>query len=480
MNYPNNTYNGSKSIKRNGQSYEIVSDELSFPVDKINYSSRNRNTNLVSKIKFYTQKHDYIKAIELCDSEEGKNKLIIQSRKVNLLLKMYRESNDIYFLDEALKTCDKYAGNEIFNSHRNKIYNILKKVYISKEDFKQSDFNLLIRQLIDNKKISLALGFCDLLNNFHDEELDFMMLEILMLKYNNNNNSGNRFLQKANSICIKYVGNEKFDDFKRQIDLYLNDSILLTELLGKVYHGITDITEIENIDIDIWKKQLLMISYYEKNDKKKGQIYIKNIKKDYLDDPSKLKILNKLNERLISNKIKIFDVGVYAMYLDCKLDFDVFDSVVKSYKQSLTEETVIINPTESISESIILPKKKKINTENKKIISCSGTSVNRYNQHNVVNNNVSINIQPINSEVLIKDVYSEEIYEICLYLYVKMNELNNKQAIKAWDNFENLIYKPISDKAALDRMNLILKKMIEVGIVTNPISDGKVKKYLKQ
>lgn len=478
MNYPNNTYDDSKSIRKNEQFCEIISDDLSIPVDKIDYSSCTRRMDLVSKIKFYTQNQDYKKAVELCDSEEGKNKLIIQSRKVKILLKMYRESDDINFLDDALMTCDMYPGNEIFNSHRNRIYNILSVVYINKENFEQSELNSLIRKLIDDKKMSLALGFCDLLNDFNDEELDFMRLEILMLSFSDNNNSGNRFLHKANSICIKYIGNEKFDKFKRQIDLYLNDSVLLTELLGKVYHGITDVTEIQNSDIDIWKKQLLMISYYENNDKKKGQAYIKNIKKDYLDDPSKLKTLNILNERLASNKIKIFDVGLYATYLDCKVDFDVFDSILKSYKESLVEQGVITTKAvEPVRQHTILNEKKMPSKESKKIISCAGVSVNRYNQHNTVDNTTSISSKTKNNQILIKDVFYDEIFEICLYLYVKMNEFDNKKGIKAWDNFENLIYKPVTDKGALNRMNLILNKMAEVGILAK-LNDEKIKKYL--
>lgn len=54
------------------------------------------------------------------------------------------------------------------------------------------------------------------------------------------------------------------------------------------------------------------------------------------------------------------------------------------------------------------------------------------------------------SNALIKDVFSAEVNAIATYLYVKMQgRLSQKNAVKAWDNFEELINRPINDEESL-------------------------------
>lgn len=55
-------------------------------------------------------------------------------------------------------------------------------------------------------------------------------------------------------------------------------------------------------------------------------------------------------------------------------------------------------------------------------------------------------------EILIKDVFKEEIYQICLYIYCEMNSRRQKDAVKAWDRFEDLCYQPITNKEAVKKV----------------------------
>lgn len=74
--------------------------------------------------------------------------------------------------------------------------------------------------------------------------------------------------------------------------------------------------------------------------------------------------------------------------------------------------------------------------------------------------------------LLIKDVLTREINELGMYIYILMQQPDNKKnAIKAWDNLENIAYKPITDKKALERIiNILIKissKNPEIVIVDN-------------
>ena len=58
---------------------------------------------------------------------------------------------------------------------------------------------------------------------------------------------------------------------------------------------------------------------------------------------------------------------------------------------------------------------------------------------------------------MIKDVLSKEVNQLGMHLYVMMqNPKRKKDAIRAWDNLENIINKPITDKVALEKIINIL------------------------
>ncbi len=83
-----------------------------------------------------------------------------------------------------------------------------------------------------------------------------------------------------------------------------------------------------------------------------------------------------------------------------------------------------------------------------------GTRVN-----NRFDNNTKIEKNEVKKEkvVLIKDVLSKEVNQLGMHLYVMMqNPKRKKDAIRAWDNLENIINKPITDKVALEKIINIL------------------------
>lgn len=79
-------------------------------------------------------------------------------------------------------------------------------------------------------------------------------------------------------------------------------------------------------------------------------------------------------------------------------------------------------------------------------------------------------------DILIKDVFKQELFEIGKYIYCQMgNQERKKSAIKAWDKLEDLSYCPMSNKEAV-------KKMIHLIQVHSAYSNSVTldeKKYVK-
>ena len=84
-----------------------------------------------------------------------------------------------------------------------------------------------------------------------------------------------------------------------------------------------------------------------------------------------------------------------------------------------------------------------------------------------------------NNETLIKDIFKEEILEIKHYIYSNMQSTGirkKKNAIKAWDIFDNMINKKISDTDSLCRFIHILDMADKAGLVDFQIDNKKMKR----
>ena len=145
--------------------------------------------------------------------------------------------------------------------------------------------------------------------------------------------------------------------------------------------------------------------------------------------PKELKTINRLYERMMTKKNHIFDISIYCKILNENIDF----SYVPEIKEK--ENHSIILKIDKVEK---LPVKKV--KKSKKIVEQVGKSQNRY-----VNHSESVKLERTSNEtreILLKDLFYQEIVTIQKYIYLKMNNVESQmRAIKAWDNFENLIYK---------------------------------------
>ena len=301
------------------------------------------------------------------------------------------------------------------------------------------------------------------------------------------------------------------------------------EVLTRIYADDISIEEIEKATLSDWQRTMLIIAYYDKNNRKLGLEQAKQAKKDYADSPNKLKAINVILENLKSKKAKVFSAEYYTKVLDVTVDFDLALKISEEKKKLEEKEKAEATPIVETKEvtSVRVEEVKKVKEESKKIvIGGNGTTTNRFTSKGstpVVNNNGSHNIHE-EKVILIKDVFDEEITELRKYIYslmqddsyfkdandnwlkmrdiackyiTKKSHLTDKEnetltkgfnsmkedydyykkLIKAWDILESLIERPITDKNALQRLLSILQKLESVQYLK--IDKEKVKKYSK-
>ena len=233
-------------------------------------------------------------------------------------------------------------------------------------------------------------------------------------------------------------------------------------LLTKIAYGNISLDEITNADIDEFNKVILTVAYYEKNNKKNGIAYIKNLKKTE-EDPKRIKVLNKLLERLVITRPMIFDTTAYSTFTGKDINLNLKQKLTKEQEEPrkvITKKVVPLqvkresnknldkildNIEKSIRNNVSKPIKVEQRKENKPIV--------------VVPVKKEVKPEVINYNILIKDLFSREVTEISKSIYVQMIKPSRyKDAAKAWDNFEVLVEKPIGDKEALRRFVSIISK----------------------
>ena len=257
-----------------------------------------------------------------------------------------------------------------------------------------------------------------------------------------------------------------------------NEKLIAKSLLTKLYCDSITLDEINNSDISDYNKTVLTIAYYEKYNKKTGLSYIKKKKNEYSDDKEKIKVINFLTERLKISKKSFFDVSLYSKYIGCYIDSEEAIRILETSKQNALEPKINTNVNGKTKNNCQLPSAKKEKKQST-IISRECTRVSsRYS--NVQNINVTTN-NIVDKEVLIKDVFSDEVFEIGKHLYVRMRNLETRDiAIAAWDNLEVLINKPITDKYALGRIIYIIKRIEKLSLLDIQYNENKIKKHLNK
>ena len=341
------------------------------------------------------------------------------------------------------------------------IYDILKIAIQDKKTitFEELPLSTQIKLLVIEHKYDLALELCNKPENIDNKNIQEQKLKILLLIYEQTNNQ--QYLEQALDLCKENAGIKSFDKHNKKIQYNIKTNDInkdLTVLLTNIYYGTISKEEIENSNINPWEKSILLISYYEKNNKKMGITYLKKLKTEYKEIKEKLKIINILYERLNSRKTRIYDISIYSKLLNCTINNSYIKKVEENVDNQIVEKVNTNSEKLIIKESNVTEKKL---SQPKQIYTTNGTKYNRHNRDIQEKDKKEIekNKELIIKKVYIKDIFPNEVIEIGKYLYIEMNNSKNQQnAIKAWDNFECLINKTTDDVQAMNRMIRILKR----------------------
>lgn len=362
----------------------------------------NKSNNIIKEIKNLSKDGNYNDAIKLCEKEEYSNIESIQFEYVKLL----RKTNNY---TKGIEICDKYPFNQLIQSQKIKI-------------------------LILQKKYDEALMICNKFKN-------------------------NKVIQsQKKSILIE------LDKLKNQTKEKNDNLKIKSNILTKIYYSEITEEEILNSNLNDYDKSILLIAYYEKNNKKKGIKFINERKKQVISQEDK-KLLNKLLERLICKKNKNFDVLAYCKILNCSIIYKEFEEPV--LKEEVQTKPLVNNG--EIMKKIVKTNNTKVK-EKQNIISIQGKKVNNVSSSKKIQQEKNIC-----RDILIKDIFSNELIEIEKYIYLQMgNPKRQKDAVRAWDILESLSYKSINNKEAV-------QKMIHLIEVHSKYSSIKMdqKKYIK-
>ena len=255
------------------------------------------------------------------------------------------------------------------------------------------------------------------------------------------------------------------------------------EILTRIYAEDIKVEEIEKSSVSKWQKTMLVIAYYDKNNRKLGIEKAKEAKKEYTESPNKLKVINAILENLKSKKAKVFSAEYYTKIWGVTVDFELASKIneeKKAIEEKENTSPIIETKKELIDVRALEPKKEKVEPKTV-VIGGNGITTNRFtskgSNQTINTTNNSNNVHEV-KVLLIKEVFEEEITELKKYIYsLTMGEDTRKDAVKAWDNLEGLIDKPITDKAALDKLLKVLKRLEEIQYLK--IDKEKVKKYSK-
>jgi len=336
------------------------------------------------------------------------------SKKISMLTKENR-------IEEAIELCKKYEDNPNIQSQYIKI-------------------------LIKQKDYDTALKICDF-PEFKDLQLIQLEKAKILLELKKYDDA----LEVVNNSIFK--NNEKIEEIKEEIEKKSNRKYI-SELYTKIYLDTATLEEINNSDIDEFKKLILKILYYEKNKLPFNLNELKKAKQLYGDNKERLNALNEFYSKFQNRKFLYINYSLYSSLLRVDLNKEMIEKYndEKKYELKKPNKVVIepeklkrvkqsnikyVTPIVQNDESIKYRKKKKISNKAKsqKVV------VTKVKQEKIIDLN----------KIKIKDVFPQEVLEVQKYLYVQMNLIKNKQTIDIWDRFSVLIEKSVSDYKALNR-----------------------------
>lgn len=433
------------------------------------YFDNIQNKELIDYINNLIDKKNYEEALQICNKDEYKNSSEVKCQIIRILKKQNK-------LNQALELCNEYENDKNF---------IFQKIDI----------------LIKKNQLNEALELCELYSC--DEYFESQKITILIRK--------SRF-DEAIEICDKYP--ESIFIQSQKITILIKQNRLEEALV--ICNNFLNEEGIQSQKITILIKQNKLYSALEVCDR------FPNYKFIQCQKVTILMMLNKLEEALEICKRKEYEDDKYFIKKirrieskksekckeDSKDNFSIdtsHDVLVKIYSGDITLDeikeddewkkfilTAAYYEKNNKQKGIELIKKYKNNEDlSNEQIKVLNILYNRliikktmifdltiYSQYLGIQTKKENKIV-IESNLLIKDLFKEQVLEISKYLYVKMQGVKTQaKAIKAWDRFEVLINKPVTDKESLKRMIELLKRIEKSDEIEINLNEKKYAKYI--
>lgn len=245
---------------------------------------------LKSKIKAEMKKKNYDKVIYICDNSEMSNNIEVKMFKIKALTE-----NRNY--KEALIECETILKDKYYQSIETSRIEIIKRT---------KGYQAAIKECLSEKNRN-SNGIKLALVGIYREMEDYSGL----LEY---------------MASDPFFNQPHFNEEKEKIRKLIKDDSIEKELLTKVYGNYITKEEIDNANINEYRKDILILAYLEKNNKKKALEYAKVLKKKYIEKED-IKNINVIINKITTNKRYYYDIGLYENILNTEVDFNLLNRI---------------------------------------------------------------------------------------------------------------------------------------------------------
>ena len=391
--------------------------------------------NVLNDIQYY-EKIGYLNtALEICNKAEYKDSAAIQYEKLIILFKIKKEYEDAYRVFRLVKKMKDPDIQSIGIQILSKLgqHDELEKLITENGNIESNYYkHTLIDYYTNRREYDKALDICNEPFCASQEVFQKLKRHVKNLKYRTREGLVYEFLMRI------YADDITLDEIKK------------ANIKENIDPNASDIDKKKARIMEYFKKDVLVIAYYEKYNRKQAIEECKRSKKNNNYDKEQLKSLNIILNHLMSKKNKMdYDLYKYILgvsfdweevhkYMEAKKEQEEYQELMNSIIKKVKEEEKPSIKIDNIADSKLIEKPKKIE---RKIVGVTGVNVN--SRHSSNNINIPI-LKPQKNTPKIKDVLGDEIISLQKYIYCMMQDPSHyTDANNAWLEIKDIAYKKL-------------------------------------
>ncbi len=445
------------------------------------------NVKLISmKIKGLMLQEKFEEGLQICGQEPWKYSLTIISQKIKILMILKR-------YQEALQECtsERCTQHQMIQKQREQIINRMQNG--SQNNIKLKGLNAISRQIKAftlQKEYENALVLCRQEPWCYNPTIVHQKNKIYILtgqvleafKECTLESCQYHYLIQNQKMKIMRLINKKIDHNEKENvvvrEMFMED--LKRSVLTKIYCDDILVEDIQLLQLDDWTKTILLAAYYDKKNPNTGMRFVKETMQQYVMDLEKQKILRRIQAKLSSKKANFFDIAFYGHLLNCSVDFELAAMIEQSkcVSNANRAKTSRVQTSASPSHTPVHNKKQTKKTTSKmiEVVGQKNTKSHMTSQNSSVHTS---------NNILLKDVFAYELYEIGRYLYCAMqNETMRSTAMHVADILEDISLKDIHEPNAFQNMvyklRVVQKEFMKYFPLSISLDDEKIESIQKR